>query len=481
METTTISAPEKKRFKMPHVFALMMLLTLFFSLLSYVLPSSTYQFEEVTYEINGEEKVRQVVDPDTWAVSEEDVNVTPLQYLTSFMRGCEAVADIIFYLFIVGGAFYIVNETGALAAGMGRLIKKLGKADILFVPILGLVCAILGATAGIFEELVAFVPLLMPIFLAAGYDSLTVVGVVIGCTIAGWAGTITNPFTLGVAQGIAGVPVFSGLGFHAVGFVVFVGFTLFVLTRYALKLKKNPARSIMYESDRANEEYSRDSLDDLPEFTLRRKIILVIVALSIAAMLYTVLKLGWYFEELAALFLLMGILCAMVYGKGPSWFAESLSKGMAQLIEGAIVIGFARSILVVLEDASIIYTLLHGMASVVSKLPSAITVVGQYIFQCLLNYIVPSGSGQAAVSMPIMAPLADLTGVTRQTACLCEVYGDALSNCFTPTSGAFMAALGLAGVPWTKWARFWWKVILIQYLLGLILVLIAHWIHFGPF
>jgi uncharacterized ion transporter superfamily protein YfcC len=481
MQSSTVAAPKKKHFKMPHVFALMMILTLFFSVLSYVLPSSTYQFKDVTYEVNGVEKTRQAIDPDSWAVSEEDVNVTPLQYLTSFMRGCEEVADIIFYIFLVGGSFFVVNETGALTAGLGRLIRKLGKRDILFIPILGVCCAAMGSTAGIAEELICFVPILMPIFIAAGYDSLLVVGVVYGATVAGWAGTITNPFTIGVAQGIAGLPVFSGMGYHILSFVVFTGMTLIFLTRYALKLKKDPSRSLMYELDRNNAEYSNASLDSLPEFDTRRKIILALVVLSIAAMLYGVLKLGWYFEELAAIFLVMGILTAFVFGKGISWFAESLSKGIASLVEGAMVVGLARSILVVLNDSSILHTILHGMAQLVSKLPSAISVIGQYIFQSLLNFVVPSGSGQAAVSMPIMAPLADLSGITRQTACLCEVYGDGLSNAFTPTSGPMMACLGLAGVPWTIWAKYWGKLLGLQYVAGLILILVAHWTNLGPF
>lgn len=481
MENKPVAPAKKRKFQLPHVFAIMMILTLIFAVLSYVMPSSTYDFVDATYEINGVEKTRQVVDPESWRVLEEDVNVTPMQFLTSFMRGCEETADIIFYIFLVCGAFFVVNETGALTAGVGGLIRKLGKRDVLLIPILTLIFAILGATAGIFEEMLCFIPILLPIFIAAGYDSLMVVAVVIGGCIAGWAGTTTNPFTLAIAQGISGLPVYSGMGYHAIMFVCFTSFTMFWLTRYAIKLKKDPTRSIMYEADHSNSEIDTVSMDSLPEFNGRRIAIVILVIISIGAMMYGVLKLGWYFEELVALFLVMALIASFIYGKGLSWFAENLAKGMSSIVGGAMVVGFARSILVVMNDASIIHTILHGMANVVSKLPGAVTVVGQYIFQCLLNYIIPSGSGQATVSMPIMAPLADIAGVTRQTAVCCEVVGDALSNVFTPTSGAFMAALGMAGIPWQKWAKFWWKVICIQYAIGLVLVLVAHWIKLGPF
>ena len=478
------AAPVKKRrkFVFPQAFAVMMILALIFAVLSYVIPSSTYGMKDVTYVLSdGTEKTRAVVDPTTWARSAEDKNVTVMQYLTSFMRGMEQTSDIIFYIFLVVGCFYILNETGALTAGIGRLTKALGKRQILIIPILTVIFAALGSTAGIFEEMLCFIPIFIPIFVSMGYDSLLCVGVVLGGCTAGWAGTITNPFTLGVSQGIAGVPVFSGLGFHAICFVAFTSVTTIWLTRYAIRVKKDPDISLMREFDLNRDESQRVDLESLPEFTLRRKLILILFFLTIGVMLYGVLKLGWYFEELVALFLVMGVLTAFIYGKDLNWFCDQLTIGMQSIVGGALIVGFARAILVVMNDGEILHTILHGMAGAVQKLPSYLTVVGQYVFQNVMSFIIPSGSGLATATMPIMAPLSDLTGITRQTAVLCEVIGDALSNVYTPTSGPLLAGLALASIPYVKWAKYWWKIILIQSGIGLVMVLIAQAIQFGPF
>jgi len=476
----TASGKQKKKIEFPHVFILMMAITLVFALLSYVIPSSEYQMKDITYTISGVEKTRSVVDPNTWALT-ADQNVSLMQYMTSFMRGMEATADIIFYIFIVVGSFYILNETAAVTAGIGKLIKRMGNKTLIIVPVLGAIFGIFGSTAGLFEETLAFIPILLPIFLGMGYDSLLAVAVVIGGAIAGWAGTVTNPFTLGVAQGIAGLPMFSGMTYHIIGTVLFIALTCSWFTWYAVRIRKDPTKSVMYEADKARDNTEKVDLDALPVFDTRRKLCLLVFIVAMVLMIWGVLKKGWYFEEISAVFLGMAIILTFVSGHGLNWFANNLCKGMESMIVGALVVGFARSILVVLTDADIIHTILHAMSSFLSSLPGYFNVVGQYIFQCLLNYIVPSGSGQAAVTMPIMAPLADMTGVTRQTACLCEVFGDAISNVFTPTSGAFMAGLALADIPWNKWVKFYWPIICMQYGLGLILVIVAQAIHLGPF
>lgn len=483
METAS-NAPvkQKKKLEFPRPFAVMMILVLIFTLLSYVIPSSTYQTVAVTYtQANGTEKTRQAVDPDSWALSEEDLYVTPMQFITSFIRGMESVPDIIFYIFIVIGCFYIVSETGAMTAGVGRLIIKLGKQKFLIIPILATVFAFLGSTCGAYEEMLCFIPILAPIFIAAGYDSLITVAVVMCGGAAGFAGATTNAFTLGVAQGIAGVPMFSALGFH---FVVLACFTILLcvmLTIYAKRLEKDQSRSLMYEMDKVYAEQNHVDFSNLPEFNLRRIIILIEVFATIVIMIWGILEKGWYFEELCGLFMVMGFVVTLTYGKGLNWYCDTLVAGMKSIVTGALIVGFARAILVVLNDAEMLHTILHGAASVVQMLPAWAAVVGQYVFQCLMNYIIPSGSGQATATMPIMAPLADLTGLTRQVAVQCEVIGDALSNPFTPTSGNIHAGLAMAGIPWVTWAKYWWKFLCIEYAVGLVLVVVADLINLGPF
>lgn len=479
-----VSSGAKKRKKMefPRPFAVMMILVLIFAILSYVIPSSAYDTVSVTYTMpDGTEKTRNVVDPDTWHVLEEQKHISFLQYITSFIRGMEAVPDIIFIIFICVGAFYIVGETGAITSGVGRLIMKMGKRKFLVIPILATLFAIMASTVGTYEEMLCFIPILAPIMIGAGYDSLIVIGIVMCGGAAGFAGATTNTFTLGVAQGIAGLPIFSGMTFHIITLAVFIVTLDLILIFYARRLEKDQSRSLMYEMDKVYLENNHVDFSALPEFTTKRKVILGVVVTSFAVVIWGILKKGWYFEELSGIFMLMGFIAALIYGEGLNWFCDKLVEGMKSIVVGAMMVGFARAILVVLNDAQILHTILHGAASLVSKLPRFMAVVGQYIFQCLMNYIIPSGSGQATATMPIMAPLAEMTGLTRQVAVQCEVIGDGLSNPFTPTSGNIHAGLAMAGIPYVTWVKFWWKFLCIEYGVGLIVVIVANAIQLGPF
>ena len=460
----------------------MMILVLLFSILSYVIPSSTYEMMDVTYiQADGTEKVRSVVDPDSWSLSENDLSISFMQFMTSFIRGMEAVPDIIFSIFITVGCFYLVNETGAIVSGVGRLIVKMGDRKVMIIPILVTVFAVLGSTVGSYEEMLCFIPILCPLMIGAGYDSLIVVALVMGSGAAGFAGATINPFTLGVSQGISGLPMFSGLGFHIGVLIAYIILLSICLVYYAKKLEKDQTRSLMYEMDKAFIENNRVDFSNLPEFTTVRKITLGIVALAVAVLIYGVLKFGWYFNEIAALFMIMALVITVVNGKGINWFCDNLVAGMKSIVTGALMVGFARAILVVLNDAEMLHTILHWGASILTKLPAFMAVVGQYIFQCVMNYIIPSGSGQATATMPIMAPLADLTGLNRQVAVQCEVIGDAISNPFTPTAGNIHAGLAMAGIPYIIWVKYWWKFVAVQYALGLVVVIIADIINLGPF
>jgi len=482
MEMTASNGKPRRKLEFPRPFAVMMILVLIFAILSYIVPSSSYDTTEVSYTMpDGTEKTRSVVDPDTWHVLEDQHRITFMQYITSFIRGMEAVPDIIFTIFICVGCFYIVGETGAITSGVGRLIMKMGNRRFLVIPLLATLFAIMASTVGTYEEMLCFIPILAPILIGAGYDSLIVIGIVMCGGAAGFAGATTNTFTLGVAQGIAGVPIFSGMTFHIIGLVVFIVTLDLILIYYAKRLEKDQTRSLMYEMDKVYMENNHVDFSSLPEFTNRRKAILAVVVVTMAIVIYGILKKGWYFEELAGIFLVMGFVSSLIYGKGLNWFCDQLVAGMKTIVIGAMMVGFARAILVVMNDAQILHTILHAAAGVVSKLPAFMAVVGQYIFQCLMNYIIPSGSGQATATMPIMAPLAEMTGLTRQVACECEIIGDGLSNPFTPTSGNIHAGLAMAGIPYVTWVKFWWKFLCIEYLVGLVLVIVADIINIGPF
>lgn len=460
---------EKKKFVVPHVYILLLALILIFAVLSYIVPANVYDYHDVV--VNQETgATRSVIDPDTYHAVER-TPVTLMQFLTAVPRGLQETAQIIFFIFIVGGSMAVLSETKAVEAGMGRMIISMKSKTLYLIPIVMFLFSLCGSVFGMAEETIPFIPIFVSLMIAAGYDSITGVAVVFCGAGAGFAGAFINPFTIQVAQGIAQLPLLSGMSFRIVMYVCMVLLTIIMVMRYAQKVKKDPTVSCMYEFDKTRDDVA--DLDALPAFDGRAKAILLVFLATIILLVYGVIKRGWYMDEIAALFLGMSMIVAAIAKMGFNGYAESLSRGMADIAGGALVVGFSRGILVVMTDGNILHTILHGAASLLNGLPSMVSAVGMYIFQCLLNYLVPSGSGQAAVSMPILAPLADLVGVTRQTACIAYQLGDGISNIFTPTSGYFMAGLALAKVPWSKWAKWFLPIIGLQYLLGLVFVVAA--------
>lgn len=468
---TEFNQKPKKKIKVPHVYVILMTIVAICALLTYIVPAGEYARVEGP---GG----RMIVDPSTF----EYIPRTPVNlfgYLSSVPQGMVEVAEIIFFIFIVGGSFAVVQATGAIEAGIGRVTKVMAGKERLVIPIVMIAFSLGGAVFGMAEETLPFIPIMVTLAIALGFDSITGAAMVLAGAGAGFSGAFMNPFTVGVAQGIAELPLFSGMGYRIVVYIIMVGLTVGFMYWYAGRIKKEPTRSVMYEYDKTREDVL--DLSVLKEFTITHKIVLLIVVASVALLVFGVIKYGWYIKEISALFLGMAILTGIVGKLGLNGTAENLLVGMANLAGGALVVGFARAILVVLSQGHILDTILYSISAAVSHLPSVFAALAMYVFQCLLNFIVPSGSGQAAVSMPIMAPLADLVHVTRQTAVLAFQFGDGISNIFTPTQGYFMAGLALAKIPWNKWAKWILPLILLQYLFGAILITVAHIMQYGPF
>lgn len=469
--TLEMKSEPKKKFKVPHVYVILLIVVAICAILTYIAPAGEYARVEGP---GG----RMIVDPTSFTYV-ENTPVSLFGYLLSVPKGMAAVAEIIFFIFIVGGSFAVVQATGAIEAGLGRVTKVMAGKERLIIPIIMVLFSLGGAVFGMAEETLPFIPIMVTLAIALGFDSITGAAIVLAGAGAGFAGAFMNPFTVGVAQGIAELPLFSGMGFRFVVYVLMVALTTAFIYIYAGKVKKDPTRSLMYEFDKTREDVL--DLSVLKELTARHKVVLLVVAGTIGLLIFGVINYGWYIQEISALFLGMAIVAGLIGKLGMNGTAEHLLIGMASLAGGALVVGFARAILIVLSEGHILDTLLYTISGAVSSLPSIFAALGMYLFQCFLNFIVPSGSGQAAVSMPIMAPLADLVHVTRQTAVLAYQFGDGISNIFTPTSGYFMAGLALAKIPWDKWAKWILPLILLQYLLGGILVTIAHAIQLGPF
>src|SRR5699024_3870900 len=320
-----------------------------------------------------------------------------------------------FFIFIVGGAFGIVNATRAIEVGLSTVAKKMSGRELLIIPAVMTLFALGGATFGMAEETIPFILILVPLALKLGFDSMVGVAMVLVGVYEGFTAAFLNPFTVGVAQGIVELPLFSGMGFRMIVWVVFLLITVVYVMMYARKVKKNPELSIMYKFDQ-----KRNFGEQAKEQTLnnRQLLIISVLGLTIIGLALGVMFFDWYITEIAGLFLLMGVIIGFIGKLRVNEIAEAFVRGSGELIVGALVVGFAYGIIVVLEESLTIDTILYSISNVVSQLPTSLTAIGMYITQNLINFIVTSGSGQAALTMPIMTPLADLTGVSRQTAVL---------------------------------------------------------------
>ena len=463
---------KKKKFGVPHIYTLLTIVIIICAILTYIVPAGNYD----TY-VNDDG--RTLVDPETFHYVDK-TPVTPFGVAKAVFDGMYAVADIIFLVFIMGSSIAVMVSTGAVQALLVRIAMAIKGKEKLVIPVLMAYYCFLGCTTGAAEGLLVYIPIVLPLCLALGFDSLTAAGIILIGAGSGFMGSMMNPYTEGVAQGIAELPLFSGAGFRSVMLVVFFLISVIFIWRHASKVKANPQLSPVYEIDQARDEKMNFNLEENP-FGFRQVMIVLGFLFSIVMLVYGSMKLKWWYGQFCADFFLMSIWAAAWGGLTPSQWGERMAKGMADVAVGALVVGFARGILVVLTAGNIMHTLLHACAGVLGHFPSIVSAGGMYIVQCLMNILVPSGSGQAAVTMPLMAPLADLVGVTRQTACVAFQIGDGLTNVFTPTSGYFMAFLGLAKIPWDKWMKAYWPILLTEFLAGMAMVLIAHMIHLGPF
>ena len=285
--------------------------------------------------------------------------------------------------------------------------------------------------------------------------------------------------SVGVAQGIVGLPLFSGFQFRIVVWFLFTVVSAVYLSRYAAKIKAEPSASLMYELDRQHDPPDESVGDD--RLTMRHRVVLLLCVVTLVALVIGAMRWNWGILELSALFFALAVVAGPLGGLSANGTARSFVAGAADMTYAGLVVGLARGSLVILREASVIDTITQAMVAAVSQWPASVSVLGIYFMQSLLNFIIPSGSGQAAVSLPILAPLGELLGITRQTNVLAYQLGDGLTNILTPTQGYFMAALGILKIPWSVWARWLLPLLAIWLVMGSIAVLVAHAIHLGPF
>ncbi len=438
--------------RFPHTYVLLLGLVAVAAVLTHAVPAGSFD----RIEHDG----RQLVVPGSYTIRAPH----PAGIGDVFMawpRGLKATASIVFYIFLIGGTFGVINATGAVDAAIGGVVTA-GRGRALWViAVLMLAFSVGGGTIGMAEETLPFIPALVILAKRMGYDDVTGCAIALVGAGAGFSGAFLNPFTVGVGQGIAGVPLFSGMGYRLVVWTVVTAIAIAYVLSYARRVRRDPAEAAPAEAGHA-------------PITVRHVAVLVALGLALVSVVVGAMRLDWGLEQLAALFVAVAGVCGLIGGLGASATAERFVEGAAGIAGGALVVGLARGVLVVFDGAGVSDTLLHAMAGAVAGLPAWASVLGIYAVQVAISYIVPSGSGQAALALPILVPLADMVGVTRQTSVLAYQFGDGFSNILTPTQGYFMAALALANIPFPRWARFIIPLQLIWLAAGAALLLIAH-------
>ena len=461
---------KKKGITLPHIYILLFSIIVVCTILTWVLPSG--EFDRVVNEATG----RTVAVAGTFHTVEQSP-VGIFQMFQAIYNGMCDAGSVTFFVFISYASINIIISSGAfngLVAGLLKVFK--GKARVAIIPIFMFIVGIASSTIGLFEEWFPFVPVFAGIAVAMGFDAVVGVAIVAFGAAMGYSGAMMNPFTVGVAQGIAEVAPMSGMGYrffcHMALLVVGSALTI----RYALKIQADPSKSLVY-GETEHITMSEDDVQNSP-FGIREKLVLLILLGGIIAIVYGCKVYGWYFAELSAVFVIMGILSAIVMGWGPNKIGELYSKGFTDIAMACMMIGLARGILMVLQAGNIIDTVVYYFSLPLAAFPSWFCGVAMLAMQTLLNFLIPSGSGQAATSMPIMAPLSDLLGVSRDTAVLAFQFGDGLSNVLWPT--AFPAVLaGLAGIKVEKWWKFAIPVGVALFLTQAVLMILAVVTGFG--
>jgi len=463
-----------RTFKLPHTYVLIFCIILVAALLTYIIPAGEYA------RVEDPNTGRTVVDPNSFTrVERNPVNL--FDVLTAVPKGMIAAAQITFFIFIVAGSFQIITSTGAIEAGIYKVAGMLRGKEQLLIPIFMFLFSLTGAFLGFAEENIVFIPIAISLARALGYDAIVGMSLVTLGGAVGFNSGIMNPFTVGIAQGIAELPLFSGIGFRIIVWAVLLAVSIYYVMRYAKKIKDKPELSIIAEVEL--EERKNNSFDIAVEHKLLPSHYLVFLTLAagLAIIVYGVYKFEWYINEIAAVFLGMGIISGFIGRISPNEMAQEFINGARGIIFGALVVGIARTILIVLQDGLILDSIIYSLASLISGLPKAFAAVGMFVVQSLINFAIPSGSGQAATTMPIMVPLADILGLTRQTAVLAFHFGDGFSNTFTPTASTLMASLSIAKIAYDKWIKYYGKLFFIWSAIGAVFMVIATLINYGPF
>lgn len=454
-----------------NIYGLIFSIMVFMAALTYILPAGQYDTVEKdgrTYTVAG---------------SYHSVQANPQglgALLTAPAKGFEKCADIIVFIFITGAVFTILERTGTVNAfivGTSYLFSQREKLKKFFIPVSMLLFSLGGAVFGMEEETLIFIPLFIPLALSLGYDSVVGVSIPFLGAWVGFGSAFMNPFTVGISQGIAQLPLYSGMGYRLIVWIICTAVVIGFVMWYGEKIRKNPSKSITYLPDQ--ERRKNLQLDGLskPEFKKSHLLIAGVFALSMLFLVYGVAKLGWYIIEISGLFLGVGILCAILGRLRLNQTTDAIIDGARSMVSVAVMLALARAIVVIAGDGRILDTVLYAIAKAIGNLHPLAAAEGMFWAHSFINFFVASGSGQAVLTMPVMIPLSDLIGVSPQLSILAYQFGEGWTNAIIPTAPVTMAAIGMAGIPWLTWAKWNWPLQVILAILSMLLLVPAYLMH----
>ncbi|KKY00524.1 MULTISPECIES: YfcC family protein [Paraclostridium] len=455
---------KQKKILIPHTFTIIFLLIVFMAILTWIIPSGQFQRKEIDN--------RLVVVPNTYEYvkenpqSIEDIFRAPID-------GFVDAAEIVGFVLLVGGSFGIVNKTGAIEAGINAVVKKLRGNEIIIIPISMILFSLGGTVFGMAEETLPFYMIFVPLMLTIGYDSLTAVATVFLGAMTGNIASTINPFSVGIAQALAQITPGSGIGFRFLIYIILITISIAFVIFYARKIKKSPKKSIVYNLDLETKKHIQMESSNIKEFTPKEIGVLIIFAMGMTMMIFGVLKLGWYISEIAMIFIAIGVLSGIIGGLNQETIAIAFIEGAKDLVSAAIAIALARGIVIIAQNGFIIDTMLNSAAGYLQNLPKVVFVNLTLFLEAALAFLIPSSSGLASLTIPVLAPLSDLVGVSVQLIVTAYQFGVGLTNVITPTSGVLMGALALANIPYSKWLRFVMPLIITMFISCMIFLTIG--------
>jgi uncharacterized ion transporter superfamily protein YfcC len=449
------------KLKVPHTLVLLYAMILLAYVLTLLLPAGAYEMHQ--------EHGHEVVVPGTYALIEESVSQPWWSVFTVIPRGLASAQGIIFFIFIIGGALAVLRATGALDAALARILERFGGQPALLILMGMLAFAVGSSTIGMAEEYIPLVAILITLCIGMRMDTVAAVGIMVVGYGIGYGTAVMNPFTVLVAQEVAGVQPVSGMAFRLAMFLPFFAIGYLHVMRYARKIRQDPQASLVADVPEAQPPAAPQSgvLDG------RQKLVLVVTLAALALVVWGIKVHQWYFVELGAVFVALALVVGLIAKLSLDDMATRFISGAAELVGTALLIGFARAIEITLSDGQVLHTIVHGLSQPLLAVGAELSAVGMVLIQSILNFFIPSGSGQAYVTMPLMAPISDIVGVSRQVAVLAYQMGDGFMNMVVPTNAVLMGILGICGIPYGRWFRFIWPLIVQLLIAGSITMVIA--------